>query len=191
MLSVKQGSCEYQFVLTRLGIKRKSTAPEAEALTTRPSELLNLHLGYVELEASAYLELEVLPPEIQQLCFQNTLANWKVWSNKCFPAKSHRIYCFFQILHTWMRTVSKPKILLPCQFGSVVNQRSYCLINLVVWCFEHFFRAGWMDFGLCWAIPNRDVLNRYFWVTVPNDYFRKKKVFTPSDVQFSPKHRVK
>ena len=36
------GSCEYQYLaigLTRLGIKPKSTAPEADALTTRPSEL--------------------------------------------------------------------------------------------------------------------------------------------------------
>ena len=43
MLSVKQGSCEYQFKaigLTRLGIKTQSTAPEADALTTRPFELL-------------------------------------------------------------------------------------------------------------------------------------------------------
>ena len=29
--------------LTRLGIKSKSTAPEADALTTRPSELLNFN----------------------------------------------------------------------------------------------------------------------------------------------------
>ena len=42
MLSVKQGSCEYQFKvigLTRLGIKPKFTAPEADALNTRKSEL--------------------------------------------------------------------------------------------------------------------------------------------------------
>ena len=43
MLSVKQGSCEYLFEvigLTRLGIKPKSTTAEADALGTRPPELL-------------------------------------------------------------------------------------------------------------------------------------------------------
>ena len=46
MLSVKQGSCEYQSYseyhltgLTRLGIKLKSTVPEIKAFTSRPSEL--------------------------------------------------------------------------------------------------------------------------------------------------------
>ena len=44
MLSVKQGSCEYNFEvigLTQLRIKPKSTAPEADALTTRPPEHLS------------------------------------------------------------------------------------------------------------------------------------------------------
>ena len=33
--------------LTRLGIKPESTAPEADALTTRPFELLNRNVGKV------------------------------------------------------------------------------------------------------------------------------------------------
>ena len=43
MLRVKQGSFEHLFEvigLTRLGIKPKSTAAEADALGTRPPELL-------------------------------------------------------------------------------------------------------------------------------------------------------
>ena len=47
MRSVKQGSCVQQFYsrkkLTRLVIKPKSTVPEADAFSTRPSELLNIY----------------------------------------------------------------------------------------------------------------------------------------------------
>ena len=48
MLSVNQESCEYLFEvigLTRLGIKPKSTTAEADALGTRPPELLPLPTG--------------------------------------------------------------------------------------------------------------------------------------------------
>ena len=44
MLSVKQEAMNTNFKVngvTRLGIKPKSTAPEANSLTTRPSELFN------------------------------------------------------------------------------------------------------------------------------------------------------
>ena len=37
--------------LTRLGIKPKSTAPEADALTTRPSELLKINNAMMERES--------------------------------------------------------------------------------------------------------------------------------------------
>ena len=48
MLSSKLGSCEYQFEvigLTRLGIKPKSMTAEADALGTRPPELLSSPTG--------------------------------------------------------------------------------------------------------------------------------------------------
>ena len=46
MLSVRQGSVNTNFIiiaLTRLGIKPKSTAPEADGLTTRLSKLLQAY----------------------------------------------------------------------------------------------------------------------------------------------------
>ena len=52
MLSVKQGAGYTNFKvigLTRLGIKPKSTAPEADALTTRPSELLRRSCSLISL----------------------------------------------------------------------------------------------------------------------------------------------
>ena len=53
MLSVKRGCCEYQLNvigLTRLEIKPESTAGEADALTTRPSELLNVATSKLKLD---------------------------------------------------------------------------------------------------------------------------------------------
>ena len=40
--------------LTRLGIKPKSTAPEADALITRPSELLTIRIKYTFLAIYSY-----------------------------------------------------------------------------------------------------------------------------------------
>ena len=54
MLNVKQEGCEYRTTfkvigLTGLGIKPKSTAPEVDALTFLPSELLNVKINAIIL----------------------------------------------------------------------------------------------------------------------------------------------
>ena len=54
MLNVKQEGCEYRTTfkvigLTRLGIKPNSTAPEVDALTFLPSELLNVKINAISL----------------------------------------------------------------------------------------------------------------------------------------------
>ena len=79
MLSVKQGSCEYQFEiigLTRLGIKPESTTAEADTLGTRPPELLPSPTGISGNQLKESLHFT----DNKKVCLHQTKLEW--WTSR-------------------------------------------------------------------------------------------------------------